>query len=178
MGDAAAPGARDDERSRVAAAAAGDRDAFTELVRLHQARVFRLAGRFFRRREDVEDAAQDTFLAAWRRLSSYAGRAPFENWLTRVCLHCCYARMTRGRTREEPLDEAEHAARRPDPDAAIEVGRLLATLPAADRFVLLLLDGEGWSVAEIAEHLGWTQTNVKVRAFRARRRLRRVLEGA
>ena len=59
---------------------------------------------------------------------------------------------------------------------AIDVERLLATLAPADRFVLLLLDGEGWSVKEIAERIGWTATNVKVRAFRARRRLRRVLE--
>jgi RNA polymerase sigma-70 factor (ECF subfamily) len=62
--------------------------------------------------------------------------------------------------------------------AGLDVERLLARLAPADRFVLLLLDGEGWSVKEIAEKIGWTVTNVKVRAFRARRRLRQALEDA
>lgn len=178
MGDEAPTGARDAELERIAAAVAGDREAFSALVRLHQARVFRLAGRFFRRREDVEDAAQETFLTAWRRLGSYRAKAPFEHWLTRVCLNCCYARLTRARRREEPLADLDRAAATPDPDVRLEVDRLLRTLPAADRFVLLLLDGEEWSVAEIAVRLGWSETNVKVRAFRARRRLRRLLEGS
>ena len=54
--------------------------------------------------------------------------------------------------------------------------RWVRTLPAEDRFLLLLLDGEGWSVAEIATRLGWTAVNVKVRAHRARKKLRRLLE--
>ena len=52
---------------------------------------------------------------------------------------------------------------------------LLGTLPAKDRFLLLLLYGEGWSVADIAERLGWSKANVKVRAHRARKKLRRLL---
>ena len=52
----------------------------------------------------------------------------------------------------------------------------VARLKPADRMVLLLLDGEGWSTAEIADRLGWTRTNVKVRAHRARTRLRRIVE--
>jgi len=63
-----------------------------------------------------------------------------------------------------------------DPDAALEVERLLRPLPPADRFILLMLDGEGWSVAEIADKLGWTRVNVKVRAHRARKKLRSLLE--
>ena len=64
----------------------------------------------------------------------------------------------------------------PSLNARIEVERLLARLPAADRFLPILLEGEGWSVAEIAERLGWSRVNVKVRAHRARRRLQRILE--
>lgn len=166
-----------DEAALIASARGGDADAFAELVRLHQHRVFRLAGRFYRRREDVEDAAQDTFLTAWRKLDTYRGSAPFEHWLTRVCLNCCYARLRRKEPARADLDAiAEPGAAGPDPVAALELDRLLARLKPADRFVLLLLDGEGWSVAEIAERLGWTRTNVKVRAHRARRRLRALLE--
>jgi RNA polymerase sigma-70 factor (ECF subfamily) len=164
------------ERDLVAASRGGDAAAFERLVRQHQARVFRLAGRFFRHREDVEDVAQETFLTAWRRLSTYESRAPFEHWITRVCLRLCYARLRTYRRHEEPIGAAELIVQPHDPVSAIDVERLLAQLTPADRFVLLLLDGEGWSVKEIALRLGWTATNVKVRAFRARRRLRRLLE--
>ena len=68
------------------------------------------------------------------------------------------------------------AAPASDPTARLEVERLLARLAPADRFLLTLLEGEGWSVAEIAEKLGWTAVNVKVRAHRARKRLRKILE--
>jgi RNA polymerase sigma-70 factor (ECF subfamily) len=173
--------ARDDgaaEADLVAASRRGDQAAFTVLVRRHQTRVFRLAGRFFRQRADVEEVAQETFLAAWRRLSTYQARAPFEHWITRICLRCCYARLGQERRRTEPLPAIDPAAPPHDPSAAIDLEALLARLSPADRFVLLLLDGEGFSVEEIARRVGWTVTNVKVRAFRARRRLRRVLEEA
>jgi RNA polymerase sigma-70 factor (ECF subfamily) len=176
MADAPSGAVSRDEAALIAASLGGDPAAFEDLVRLHQNRVFRLAGRFFRNREDVEDAAQDTFLTVWRRLATYRGRAPFEHWLTRVCLNCCYARFTRPRGIEEPIGAQDPPAPSPSADATIEVGRLMHRLPAPDRFILLLLDGEGWSVAEIAQRLGWSSTNVKVRAFRARRKLRRMLE--
>jgi RNA polymerase sigma-70 factor (ECF subfamily) len=174
----AAPQAGVDEEGRlVAASVGGDPDAFAELVRLHQRRVFRLAGRFFRSREDVEDAAQDTFLTAWRKLGTYKATAPFEHWLTRVCLNCCYERLRKRKPVELPLlPDVDPPAAKAAPEAALEVERLLQTLSPRDRFMLLLLDGEGWSVAEIAERLGWTRANVKVRAHRARKKLRELLE--
>lgn len=164
------------EARLIAGSRDGDQAAFAALVRRHQSRVFLLAGRFFRRREDVEDVAQETFFTAWRRLATYEARAPFEHWLTRVCLRLCYARLAADRRREDPLPPSDPVAPHHNPGAAIDVERLLARLTPSDRFVLLLLDGEGWSVKEIAERIGWTVTNVKVRAFRARRRLRQVLE--
>jgi RNA polymerase sigma-70 factor (ECF subfamily) len=162
------------EEEWVARARRGDRDAFGQLVRRFERRVFRLAGRFFRRPEDVQDVAQDTFLTAWRKLDRYSGRAPFEHWLTRVCLNTCYSRLRKNMPETEGLDR-EIAAHDSDPDARLDVERLLARLSPADRFVLVLLDGEGWSVKEIAQRLGWSVSNVKVRAHRARKRLRRVM---
>jgi len=163
------------EAAEVERARRGDDDAFGRLVERHQQRVFRLAGRFFRRPEDVEEAAQDTFLTAFRKLGTYRGEAPFEHWLTRVCLNTCYMRLRRARPTEElPAEVAVEAS---NPDARLDAERLLARLPARDRFLLLLLHGEGWSTAEIAERTGWSQSNVKVRAFRARRKLRRLVEG-
>jgi RNA polymerase sigma-70 factor (ECF subfamily) len=166
----------DTETELIAACRGGDRDAFGELVRRHQQRVFRLAGRFFRRPEEVEEAAQDTFLTAWRKLHTYRAKAPFEHWLTRVCLNCCYARFRRRKIEETELD-GEIRTAPADPTLRLEVERLLARIPAADRFVLVLMYGEGWSVAEVADHLGWSRSNVKVRAHRARKKLRQVLEG-
>jgi RNA polymerase sigma-70 factor (ECF subfamily) len=172
-----APQAATDEVRLIAACRKGDHDAFAELVRLHQRRVFRLAGRFFRRPEDVEEAAQETFLAAWKKLDTYKARAPFEHWLTRVCLNCCYEQLRKRKHVEAPLEpETEVVAPSSDPDAAMEVEGLLRLLSPDDRFILLMLEGEGWSVAEIAERLGWSKVNVKVRAHRARGKLRRLLE--
>lgn len=163
------------EEVLVAASRRGDQQAFGALVRAHERRVFRLAGRFFRHREDAEEVAQETFLRAWSKLGGYRADAPFEHWLTRICLNCCYERLRRRQPRMEELPESTAAPTR-DPSAGLEVERLLRRLSPADRFVLLLLDGEGWAVEEIARKLGWTTTNVKVRAHRARKRLRRVLE--
>jgi RNA polymerase sigma-70 factor (ECF subfamily) len=171
-----ATGADPAEAELVEASRRGDEASFALLVRRHQTRVFNVASRFFRRREDVEEIAQETFFAAWRRLGTYEARAPFEHWITRICLRRCYGRLAETRRREEPLPPSDLAAPVRDPAATIDIERLLARLAPADRFVLLLLDGEGWSTKEIAERIGWTVTNVKVRAFRARRRLRRVLE--
>jgi RNA polymerase sigma-70 factor, ECF subfamily len=177
---AAGSGSELSEAQLVHASVAGDEDAFATLVRRHQGRVFRLASRFFRQRQDVEEVAQETFLRAWLKLGTYGGRAPFEHWLTRLCLRCAYDRLRRpGRSPESsawPVPEMASDGPAPDPTARLEVERLLTRLQPADRFLLVLLEAEGWSVAEIAERLGWSRVNVKVRAHRARQRLRRVLE--
>jgi RNA polymerase sigma-70 factor (ECF subfamily) len=179
----------DDEGALIRASVGGDGDAFASLVRRHQARVFRLVGRFFRQPQDVEEVAQETFLRAWLKLGTYSARAPFEHWLTRLCLRCAYDRLRRheGRLPVQPGapggaggpgmgDLEDVAAPATDPTARLEVERLLDRLSPADRFLLVLLEAEGWSVADIAERLGWSRVNVKVRAHRARLRLRRVLE--
>ena len=164
------------ERHLVEAARQGDEAAFGALVRQHQRRVFRLVGRFFRRPQDVDDVAQEVFLVAWRKLSSYRGEAPLEHWLTRVCLNRCYRELRRRKVEEVDLEAlGEPASAASDPTAVVEAARLLARLPARDRFLLLLLEGEGWSTEEIAERLGWSRSNVKVRAHRARKKLRRLV---
>lgn len=154
------------------AARGGDTSAFGALVRRHERRVFALVGRFFRQSHDVDDVAQETFLRAWQKLSSYRAEAPFEHWLTRVCLNVCYQQLRRRRLDTvDPEKVPEPRVADYDPTAAMEASRLLARLDPRDRFVLLLLDGEGWSTADIAERLGWSRVNVKVRAHRARKKL-------
>jgi len=163
------------ELNLVRAARRGDEEAFAALVRSHQDRVFRLCARFYSRREDVEEAAQETFLTVWRKLAKYSAKAPFEHWLTRVCLNTCYQRLRKKSVAVETLEQ-DFALDENDPDRRIDAARWVARLPAPDRFLLLLLHGEGWSVAEIAEKTGWSKSNVKVRAYRARRKLRELVE--
>lgn len=174
MAFAAASTASDPDAALVRRAQNGDRDAFTELVVRHQARVFALAGKFFRRPEDVEEAAQETFLTAWSKLDRYSARAPFEHWLTRVCLNTSLGLLRRHKP-TEPLAADVAGDGRPA-SAGVDAALLLNRLPVADAMVLKLLHAEGWSVAEVADRLGWSKANVKVRAHRARKRLKAWVE--
>ena len=174
----------------------GDEAAFAEIVRRHGPRVFRTASRFFRRREQVEDAAQEVFLKAFTQLDSYEGRGSFEGWLTRIATNTCL-NMLRGQKRRSPeltaadLTEDEGAwlenkmagaaAERQRSEergmvAADLAERVLETMSPDDRLVLTLMDGEEASVKEVAEATGWSESNVKVKAMRARRRMREAVE--
>lgn len=179
------------DRDLVSRAAAGERLAFDALVERWEGRVFRLAHRFFRRPEDAEDVAQDVFVKAWRALGSYRGDAPFEHWLLRIATRTCYDALRQRRRRVETtltqladdpgrwLDaalrnaslEAAHAE-----DARRVAANLLEGLQPKDRIVLVLMDLEGQSAAEVAAATGSTRAAVKIRAFRARRTLRRLAE--
>jgi RNA polymerase sigma-70 factor (ECF subfamily) len=171
------PAAESDEAIWIAAARGGDQTAFEALVKRYERRVFGLAGRFFRRPEEIEDVAQETFLTIWRKLDTYRARAPFEHWLTRVCLNCCYARFRKRRPDQTHDALPEIATAGEDVGLRLDTERMLAALEPEDRFVLQLLHGEGWTVLEISEKLGWSRSKVKVRAHRARRKLRNLLTG-
>jgi RNA polymerase sigma-70 factor (ECF subfamily) len=173
----------------VARVRAGETAAFDALVLRWGPRVFRLARRFVLRGEDAEEIAQEVFLKAWRRLGGYRSAAPFEHWLLRIATRACYDALRQRRRRRETLraDLSDESARwlegalrgaSLDATAAAEARRLAAelldTLPAKDRIVLVLMDLEGLSAGEVAVATGSTRTAVKVRAFRARRTLRRL----
>jgi len=173
----------------------GDESAFAEIVRRHSPRVFRVASRFFRQRERVEEAAQEVFLKAFTQLDSYAARGSFEGWLTRIATNTCL-NLVRGSKRRPELTVSDltddqstwlenqmsdaatarhHAAER-SLVAADLAGRVLDTMSADDRLVLTLVDGEELPVKEVAEMTGWSESKVKVQAFRARRRMRAAVE--
>jgi RNA polymerase sigma-70 factor, ECF subfamily len=176
-------------------ARAGDESAFAEIVRRYSPRVFRTAGRFFRRREQVEEAAQEVFLKAFTELDSYEGRGSFEGWLTRIATNTCLNLLRGARRRPElsasDLSEDEGAWLEDRlAGAAFERQRLeerglvaadlaervLDTMSSDDRLVLMMMDGEEASVKEVAEATGWSESNVKVKAMRARRRMRDAVE--
>jgi RNA polymerase sigma-70 factor (ECF subfamily) len=157
--------------------------------------VFHVAQRFFRQRNLVEDAAQEVFLKAFTQLGSYEGRGSMEGWLTRIATNTCLnivraskrrpelttADLTEDQERwlEEKLSSAAGEMHRSAENklvAADLADRLLETLSPEDRLALTLIDGEDASVREVAELTGWSESKVKVRAFRARKKARETLE--
>jgi RNA polymerase sigma-70 factor, ECF subfamily len=178
------------------AARGGDPEAFERLFERHRLRVARIAGRFFPRREAVEEIVQESFTKAFLGLDDYAGRhaASFAAWLSQIAVNVCYDELRRLRRRPQATDidfgeeEARglsaqlHSALSAGRDIETDLvardlaGKLLARLSAEDQLVLVLLDAEGLSVAEIAQLTGWSASKVKVRAHRARAHLRRVLK--
>jgi RNA polymerase sigma-70 factor (ECF subfamily) len=170
----------------------GDESAFAEIVRRYSPRVFSVASRFFRQRSLVEEAAQEVFLKAFTQLGSFEGRGSLEGWLTRIATNTCL-NMVRGAKRRpefsvSALTEDEHRWKDQQPGDGKEryidnslvatdlADRLLAVLPPEDQQALLMIDGEDASIKEVAEATGWSESKVKVRAFRARRKLREAME--
>jgi len=173
----------------------GDESAFEEIMRRYSPRVFRFASRFFRERSLVEDAAQEVFLKAFTELDSFEGRGSMEGWLTRITTNTCLNMLRSSKRRPElaasGLTEDESAwLENQMADAAGErhrsserslvaadlAGRVLDTLSPDDQLVLTLIDGEDASVKEVVEMTGWSESKVKVQAFRARRRMREAVE--
>ena len=171
-----------------------DLDASRELVEHCQALVWKLVRAHRSRSIADEDLVQEVFLKLFSRLDKYEPRdgIPFEHWLSRLAVRTCLDALRTERRRPQPADpplseaagEWLESLRRDDASPPIDevlaarelVDALLARLPPKDRLVLTLLDMEERSVAEVSAITGWSRTLVKVRAFRARRRLRAVVE--
>jgi RNA polymerase sigma-70 factor, ECF subfamily len=165
---------------------AGDPDAFAELVRRHRDRLWAVALRTLGDPEEAADALQDALLSAYRRAATFRGEARVTTWLHRVVVNACLDRMRRRAARpsvalpERPdggLDDRDPALRVDvaDPvearETALEVAAALARLPAEQRAALVLVDMEGYSVAEVAAILGCAEGTVKSRCARGRARL-------
>jgi len=177
-----------DDRELVRRAQREDTQAFEELIRRHQHRVFAVAGGILKRREDVEDIAQQVFVKAYFSLKRFDQRAAFSTWLYKITVNECWDMLRKKKVR--PLvyeaDLSEEQARqvissaekgKEDPDisdrleARQRVERLLEGLDERDRLMLILKEVEGFSIEEIAEVLNLNANTVKVRLFRARRRV-------
>ncbi|HKW64017.1 MAG TPA: sigma-70 family RNA polymerase sigma factor [Candidatus Acidoferrum sp.] len=177
-----------DDRELVRRAQREDKEAFEELVRRHQHRVFAVAGGILKRREDVEDIAQQVFVKAYFSLKRFDQRAAFSTWLYKITVNECWDMLRKKKVR--PLvyeaDLSEEQARQvissaekrkdvPDISERLEarqrVERLLEGLDERDRLMLILKEVEGFSIEEIAEVLELNPNTVKVRLFRARRRV-------
>ena len=170
----------------------GDESAFAEIVRRYSPRVFSVASRFFRQRSLVEEAAQEVFLKAYTQLGKFEGRGSLEGWLTRIATNTCLNMVRSSKRRPEfsvsdlTEDEASWLDQQPgdvdqpsvenDLVATDLADRLLSVLSPEDQQALLMIDGEDASIKEVAEATGWSESKVKVRAFRARKKVREAME--
>ena len=167
----------DFDRELIVRAKAGDRSACEAIVDQFAPMVFRLISRFFRTREDVEDLAQDVFLKVFARIDQVRPDENFPGWLSRVTVNTCYDELRRSRRRKVAMETygpeitGEQYVAPQEPDLFGKARLALERLDPKLRIPLLLKEVEDMSVEEIARTMGLTQTNVKVRLFRARKKL-------
>jgi RNA polymerase sigma-70 factor (ECF subfamily) len=178
------------EAELISAARNGDPASFEPLVAKYQGRVFATARRYARRESEVEDIVQEVFIKAFQKLAGFRGEAPFEHWLMRLAVRTCYD-FLRGHQRNRETAFTELTAPESEwldrfviePDSASEdadaaralVDKVLSRLSPPARLVITLLEIEGKSVKEITAITGWPGPLVKVRAFRARAEMRKIL---
>ena len=169
------------DRELIIRAQNGDRSAYETIVNQFAPMVFRLISRFFRMREDVEDLAQDVFLKLFARIDQIKPDENFPGWLARVTVNTCYDELRKKRRRKValetygPLIATETPRIAPEPDKLGKMRVALETLDPKFKVPLILKEVEEMSVEEIARTMGITQTNVKVRLFRARKKLSEIL---
>src|ERR1700675_814694 len=184
-GAAQAKGTHD--RELVRRAQANDKEAYEELIKRHQQRVFAVAAGILRRHEDIEDIAQQVFVKAYFSLKRFDGRAAFSTWLHRITLNECWDLLRENNVRPllygsdlseeqaQRVDDSESDGAGPDIRQRLEnqqrVEHLLEGLEERDKLMLILKEVEGFSIEEIAEVLELNANTVKVRLFRARGRI-------
>lgn len=186
------PAHHDDEL--VIYASGGSEAAFAELLVRHRRMVARVVGRYFHKQDEVEELVQISFIEAWVAISSYRGRGPhsFAAWLARIAINSCYDELRRRRRNREDIisqigetDDhswaeqlAAHLVSEKEERNAIArnlADKLLTMLEPTDRLVFVLLKAEDFSIAEIAQIVGWSEAKVKMRVYRAKSILRRKL---
>ena len=169
-----------------------DQVAARELVEHLYPMVIRIVRSHLPRRVAEEDLAQDIFLKMFTRLEQYQGNVPFPHWVSRIAVTTCIDQLRAQKRRPEfrwadlseneaeVLDNVLTDERDVTPGDALEarelVHKLLDQLKPDDRLVIQLLDLEQKTIAEISAQTGWNQTLIKVRAFRARRKLQKLFQ--
>jgi RNA polymerase sigma-70 factor, ECF subfamily len=164
-------------------AQSGDLDAFDAIVLRHQSLIAAILHRFTKTPSDLEDLVQETFVKAWQALPDWRPDRPFLHWLKRIAVRTGLEYCRRQKrsplafaidfTSAGPLMADEEKT---DSQLALQEARsLLSYLPAEDQTLLTLLHLHGMTMDEIAAHFHWSRANAKIKAFRARHRLRKIL---
>jgi RNA polymerase sigma-70 factor (ECF subfamily) len=161
---------------------AGDQQAFAELINRYKARIFHTTLRILGNREDAEEAAQDTFLRAYRGLENFRAEATFSTWIYRICVNACLNLLeSRKRFKAQTIESTPAPElpfiESPELDFAEEDLRerilgVIETLPVKYRTVLVLFHVQHLAYQEIMEILQMPMSSVKTHLFRARAMLR------
>jgi len=178
------PGFATEDASDIAATLSGDGEAYRRLVLRYQGIISQQMSRFSRDASVREELVHDIFVEAYMSLRSYRGTAPWLNWLRKVAVRVGYRywRSRKSLAKEITLPENawEHLRGTiPNPVESIAAAEIvyamLAQLAPTDRLVLTLLYVDGCTMAEAADLAGWTLIGAKVRAYRARNRLKKLI---
>ncbi|MET9319969.1 RNA polymerase sigma factor SigM [Streptomyces sp. NPDC003038] len=180
--DDATPGGSSDQEL-LALHAAGNPDAFGELVRRHRDRLWAVALRTLGDREEAADAVQDALVSAYRAAHTFRGESAVTTWLHRITVNACLDRARKAASRRTaPLDDTDRLERLLEPhesaeapaerqDLHRELLAALSTLPPEQRAALVLVDMQGYPVAEAARILDVPTGTVKSRCARGRAKL-------
>ncbi len=162
-----------DDVALLRAHVAGDRDAFGTLVRRHRDRLWAVALRTLGDREEAADALQDALVSAFRAADRFRGESAVTTWLHRIVVNACLDRVRRAHARPttELPEVVEIAEPDTDRDTVLDVHAALAHLPAEQRVAIVLVDMQGYPVADAATVLGVPVGTVKSRCARGRARL-------
>lgn len=182
------------EAELVAGARDGDPAAIRELIRRLNPRLFRVARGIVETDAEAEEVVQEAYLAAFTKLEGFRGEARFSTWITRIALNAAAMRRRAARPHEsyDTVTEIDRQQTSVVPFPATEIERpeaamarrevrdmleaAIATLPAPLRVVFLMYESEGMDIRSIARDLRLNPITVKTRLFRARRRLRALME--
>jgi RNA polymerase sigma-70 factor, ECF subfamily len=177
----------DPDRILVTQAAAGCRESFDELVRRYRRRVYNLVRALTAGDSEAEDLVQDIFVRAYRAIGRFRGDSAFRSWLYRIAINVVHTHLDRRRTRDGTLGaqprDAETLDELPAGDDVEQtllrrqvIDRALASLPEDLRVLVVLRDVQGLKYDEIAKVVKTPRGTVESRLFRARQRLRPLLE--
>ncbi|MEA2082369.1 MAG: sigma-70 family RNA polymerase sigma factor [Elusimicrobiota bacterium] len=172
----------------------GDKNAFGELVKRHEGKVYALGFRFMRSREDAADVMQETFLQAYKKIMSFEGKSAFSTWLYRIAVNICLMKKRKKTLQYVSVDKPVETAsgekdikrelidRSADPmtladkkEVMAKIESALAELPDEYREVVVLRDMDGFSNEEVANTLSLSLPAVKSRLHRGRMYLRKGL---
>jgi len=172
----------------VERALTGDAEAFGELVRRWERRIFALTYGMLGREEDARDATQETFLAAFRNLRGFRGEAKVSSWLHRIAVNQCISRQRRSKVRSESALEEEHETSFTTPlnyspahvaegrQETAAVRRAINSLPVELRQVVVMKEFEELTFREIADALDLPLSTVKSRLYTALKQLQMRLQ--
>jgi len=172
----------------------GDKNAFGELVKRHEGKVYTLGFRFMKNREDAADVMQDTFLQAYRKLGSFEGKSAFSTWLYRIAVNICLMRKRKKKLeyvsfdsaiesesggddiKREPVDWSDEPLELADKKQVREkIEKALSKMPGEYREVVVLRDMDGFSNNAVADMLKISLPAVKSRLHKGRMYLRKEL---